>query len=158
MSSQQPADSTATNDRKNLKRSSEQQDEMVEDVSRPPSKTMKQNPDGEDGSKPESSVTSDEVDVKTEAAPTDSERLEAEELSSLGLTVGARLEVMWLLEDDDSSIEKVSMMHQRLVGKYRCSTTTTVCEKNGLRFEIEKVRPCPRYVMITRTAPRVVAP
>lgn len=112
MSSQQPADSTATNERKHLKRSSEPEEQMVEDVSRPPSKTMKQNPDGEDGSNLESSVTSDEVVAKTEAATTDSERVEAEELSSLGLTVGARLEVMWLLEDDESSTEKVRMMHQ----------------------------------------------
>lgn len=124
MSSQQQADSTANNERKNLKRSSEPEEKIAEDASRPPSKTIKHNPDGEDGSNLESSVTSDEIDATTETAPTDSERIEAEELSSLGLTVGARLEVMWLLEDDESSTEKVQMMHQRLVGKLRCSTNT----------------------------------
>lgn len=48
------------------------------------------------------------VPVKAEGAqPTDSERVEAECLQSLGLAVGTRLEVMWLLEDDDKSVEKV---------------------------------------------------
>lgn len=56
------------------------------------------------------------VAVKAEgAAPTDSERVEAEALSSLGLAVGTRLEVMWLLEDDDKSVEKVSDTQQAAV-------------------------------------------
>lgn len=48
------------------------------------------------------------VAVKAEGAgPTDSEKVEAEALRSLGLAVGTRLEVMWLLEDDDKSVDKV---------------------------------------------------
>lgn len=41
------------------------------------------------------------------SGPTDSERVEAEALRSVGLAVGSRLEVMWVLEEDDKSTEKV---------------------------------------------------
>ena len=41
------------------------------------------------------------------SGPTDSERVEEEALRSVGLAVGSRMEVMWVLEDDDKSVEKV---------------------------------------------------
>eukprot|EP00752_Nemacystus_decipiens_P004364 g3988.t1 len=71
----------------------------------PPTKAAKPTPSpaGEDTS----SSAGVAVAAKAECAePTDSERVEAEALSSLGLAVGTRLEVMWLLEDDDKSVEK----------------------------------------------------
>lgn len=76
----------------------------------PPTKTAKPNPS------PAVDMGGVAVAVKAEgAAPTDSERVEAEALSSLGLAVGTRLEVMWLLEDDDKSVEKVSDTQQAAV-------------------------------------------
>lgn len=87
-----------------------QQDEPVngDETGPPPTKTAKPNPSpGEDMSPPAPGGVV--VAVKAEGTgPTDSERVEAEALSSLGLAVGTRLEVMWLLEDDDKSVEKVS--------------------------------------------------
>ncbi|CAM9622809.1 unnamed protein product [Ectocarpus sp. 4 AP-2014] len=78
----------------------------------PPSKTSKAN-SSEDKKKDEVQPTPASgggravVPVKAEGAqPTDSERVEAECLRSLGMAVGTRLEVMWLLEDDDKSVEK----------------------------------------------------
>ena len=111
MSSGQPAQCT-TRDSKGVKRAPEQQEQNIEDIRPPPSKISKQNPDDEDSSKLDSSLNSvhseeSEVAVKAGKVPTDSERVEAEALSSLGLTVEERLEVMWLLEDDESSVEKV---------------------------------------------------
>lgn len=52
-------------------------------------------------------VASSSAAVANRCGPTDSEKVEAEELRSLGLAVGSRLEVMWILEDDDKSTEKV---------------------------------------------------
>eukprot|EP00903_Cladosiphon_okamuranus_P015465 g14280.t1 len=76
----------------------------------PPAKAAKPNPSpaaGEDVSPPAAGEVAVAVAVKAEGAgPTDSERVEAEALSSLGLAVGTRLEVMWLLEDDEKSVEK----------------------------------------------------
>lgn len=48
------------------------------------------------------------VQPAREESITDSQRVEAEALSSVGLSMGDRLEVMWVLEEDDKSIEKVS--------------------------------------------------
>lgn len=81
----------------------------------PASKTSKPNSSEDDNRKDEAQPTPASsggggvvVPVKAEGAqPTDSERVEAECLRSLGLAVGTRLEVMWLLEDDDKSVEKV---------------------------------------------------
>ncbi|CAM9165934.1 unnamed protein product [Ectocarpus fasciculatus] len=78
----------------------------------PASKASKPNSSGDkkkDEAQPTPAAGAGEVvvPVKAEGAqPTDSERVEAECLRSLGLAVGTRLEVMWLLEDDDKSVEK----------------------------------------------------
>lgn len=68
----------------------------------PPTKTAKPNPS------PSAGGAVVEVKAEGTGTTTDSERVEAEALGSLGLAVGTRLEVMWLLEDDDKSVEKVS--------------------------------------------------
>lgn len=83
-------------------------------------KTAKPNPPADDGDgkgegktapargASESAPEATAVTAKADASgPSDSERVEAEALRSLGLAVGTRLEVMWLLEEEDKSIEKV---------------------------------------------------
>lgn len=102
------ADMTEQQERKGTKRAPEENiDEKLADgptnggeTGPPPTKAAKPNlSPGEDMKPP---VTAQGT------GPTDSERVEAEALNSLGLAVGVRLEVMWLLEDDDKSVEKVS--------------------------------------------------
>lgn len=106
---------TEQHEGKGAKRGPEESEERPEvdpsksDVtSPPPTKTAKPNP-----SSPSVDMSSPggvAVEVKAE---TDSARVEAEALSSLGLAVGTRLEVMWLLEDGDKSVEKVSAQPDR---------------------------------------------
>lgn len=81
----------------------------------PPAKMARPNPSsaGESGATPPAAAGGAPVVAgKAEGGePTDSERVEAEALHSLGLAVGTRLEVMWLLEDDEKSVEKVRSDH-----------------------------------------------
>lgn len=106
---------------KGTKRSPEEQPESQvtsgNDIGPPTTKIAKPNPPASDEDKNQEAQAATTtastgagavVTVKPQGAgPTDSERVEAEALRSLGLGVGTRLEVMWLLEDDDKSVEKV---------------------------------------------------
>lgn len=102
---------SATGEQQSSKRASENDSTIQDGVDGgpPPAKVAK----------PSSSSADDEdkkLDVKvalkgegegSRSRPTDSERVEEEALRSVGLAVGSRLEVMWVLEDDDKSVEKV---------------------------------------------------
>lgn len=109
-----PPNSAAENG-KGVKRSPEQHDQQEDhhqqqqrggDAVPPPSKTAKLNPpsDGHGAEKQDAEAPGGGV---VESPPTDSERVEMEALSSMGLEVGTRLEVLWVLEDEDKSVEKV---------------------------------------------------
>lgn len=120
MSSGQVSEPTpnVTGEGKGVKRAPEEQQQEEEEQEKgvggdsPPTKTTKLTPPTGDNTSID--VPADEqekerggVAVAAVARPTDSERVEAETLRSLGLAVGTRLEVMWLLEEDDKSVEKV---------------------------------------------------
>lgn len=116
---------------KGTKRGPEEDQEKAENgpasgdqTGRPPTKAAKPNPSpagDEDMSTPAAAGGGVAVAVaKAEGTgPTDSERVEVEALSSLGLAVGTRLEVMWLLEDDEKSVEKVSNQATAVVQFWR---------------------------------------
>lgn len=118
-----PIVENVTGDGKGVKRAPEEQPSGEQDVDRssypPAAKTVKSNPAAaaiaSDNKGYATAVDSrereqDEVqDPKNAAGSTDSERVEAEALLSLGLSVGTRLEVMWLLEEDGKSNEKVGL-------------------------------------------------
>ena len=111
---------SASAENKGTKRAPEEQekdskelDELANDdeTGPPPAKAAKPNPSS-DGDTPAAAASpapgEPVVAVKAEGGePTDSQRVESEALQSLGLAVGTRLEVMWLLEDDEKSVEKV---------------------------------------------------
>lgn len=119
-----PSPDTAAD--KGTKRASEEQNEekKPEDPANgdqtgpPPAKMAKPNPSSagvESSATPPAAAGGEPVvAAKAEGGkPTDCERVEAEALQSLGLAVGTRLEVMWLLEDDEKSVEKVRSESRR---------------------------------------------
>lgn len=78
---------------------------MVKITKEPPKATATESP-AESPVDATVAVGVDEKPVKREL--TDSERIEEEALRELGLAVGTRMEVMWLLEEEEKSTEKVS--------------------------------------------------
>lgn len=118
---------------KGTKRSPEEQSEgkaaSGAEISPPAPKTAKPNPPPADEDKTEKATAAGAAAAAVgavvagkpqNAGPTDSERVEAEALSSLGLGVGTRLEVMWLLEEDEKSVEKVGVLCKVVFKKSCC--------------------------------------
>lgn len=104
-------------DREPLADEGQDKDNKTEDaISAPPAKVAKTSTEStkkaatpaKAESSAEETVAKTGAEKVTSAGSTDSDRVEEEALREVGLTVGTRIEVMWLLEEDDKSTEKVS--------------------------------------------------
>lgn len=78
-------------------------------IARTSTDPTKKTPTPSAGERPADDSTAESVDGKgVTRQPTDSDRVEEEALREIDLNIGDRLEVMWLLEEEDKSTEKVS--------------------------------------------------